>query len=214
MTTKLEQYALYYYFYNVFRTLKMIENTSTVNKSDIINSPRVKSALDEKAITRDGGDVNPILEGLVAEGGENFYHYINWLGLSTEPNLMILSSIHHYYYDFNDLRGVRTLINLKQLNQINHIGNFLNNVFRVLPSRANFIGCFKDNKIRRGIAVPFYQSFKFLSGLISMVDSRTERFMSRRDVIKLLESHDFRITDMTEIGSLTYFCSQNNKKPS
>jgi hypothetical protein len=155
---------------------------------------------------------NPVFESLLAEGGENFFHYINWLGLAKDPNLMILSSIHHYYYDFNDLKGVKTLINLKRFNQISHIDTFLNNVFRVLPSKANFVGCFKDNKIHSGIAVPFYQSFKFLNGLINMIDSKTERFMTRKDVIKLLESHDFRIVDMTEISSITYFCAESHKK--
>jgi hypothetical protein len=83
----------------------------------------------------------------------------------------------------------------------------------VLPQKASFVGCFKDNKIRGGISVPFYQSFKFLNGLINMIDSKTDRFMTRKDVIKLLESHDFRIVDMTEISSITYFCAESLKKP-
>ncbi len=190
-----------------------MENTSILNKSDIINNQEPRPVVSEIGVVEDKVEANPVLEGLVAEGGENFYHYINWLGLSKDSNLMILSSIHHYYYDFNDLKGVKTLINLKQLNQISHIDNFLSNVFRVLPTKANFIGCFKDNKIRKGLAVPFYQSFKFLNSLINLFDSRTERFMSRKEVRKLLESHDFSITDMTEIGNLTFFCSESSKKP-
>ena len=190
-----------------------MENTSILNKSDIINNQEPRPVVSEIGVVEDKVEANPFLEGLVAEGGENFYHYINWLGLSKDSNLMILSSIHHYYYDFNDLKGVKTLINLKQLNQISHIDNFLSNVFRVLPTKANFIGCFKDNKIRKGLAVPFYQSFKFLNSLINLFDSRTERFMSRKEVRKLLESHDFSITDMTEIGNLTFFCSESSKKP-
>lgn len=155
---------------------------------------------------------NPVYDNFAAEGGENFFHYINWLGLTKDPNLMILSSIHHYYYDFNELKGVQTLVNLKQLNQINHIDAFLNNVFRVLPQKANFVGCFRDNKIHRGMALPFYQSFRLLNSLINIIDTRTDRFMARRDVIRLLESHNFRITDMTEISNVTYFCAQNFKK--
>ena len=155
---------------------------------------------------------NPVFENLLAEGGENFYHYINWLGLGKDPNLMVLSSIHHYYYDFNDLKGIKTLINLKKLNEINHIDTFLGNVFRVLPSKANFVGCFKDNKIRGGIGAPFYQSFKLLNSLINLINSRTDKFMTRKDVIKLLETHDFRIVDMTEISNITFFCAESHKK--
>ncbi len=189
-----------------------MEKTSIINKTDINNNQAVKTNLHEKNVSIDQNKNNSVFDSLVAEGGENFFHYINWLGLAKDPNLMILSSIHHYYYDFNDLKGVRTLINLKQLNQINHIDSFLNNVFRVLPPKANFVGCFKDNKIRSGIAAPFYQSFKFLNGLINIIDSKTDRFITRKDVIRLLESHDLRIIDMTEISSITYFCSENIKK--
>jgi hypothetical protein len=190
-----------------------MEKPNVKYKSEIINYQPVKIDAGDKSVSMDDNQNNPVFENLLAEGGENFYHYINWLGLGKDPNLMVLSSIHHYYYDFNDLKGVKTLINLKKLNEINHIDTFLANVFRVLPSKASFVGCFKDNKIRGGISVPFYQSFKFLNSLINIVDSKTDRFMTRKDVIKLLESHDFRIVDMTEISSITYFCAESHKNP-
>lgn len=189
-----------------------MEKRNIISKSEIINNQSDKIVNGDKGISMTDNQNNPVFDSLLAEGGENFYHYINWLGLAKDPNLMILSSIHHYYYDFNDLKGVKTLINLKRFNQINHIDTFLSNVFRVLPSKANFIGCFKDNKIHSGIAVPFYQSFKFLNSLINIIDSKSERFLTRKDVIKLLESHDFGIIDMTEISSITYFCAENQKK--
>jgi len=189
----------------------MGKNTVTY-KTETDNNQLVNASLGMATKSMDENQNNPVFDNLAAEGGENFFHYINWLGLARDPNLMVLSSIHHYYYDFNDLKGVKTLINLKQLNQINHIDSFLNNVFRVLPSKANFIGCFKDNKIHGGIAVPFYQSFKFLNGLINLIDSRTDKFMTRRDVLKLLENHSFRVVDMTEISRVTYFCAENQKK--
>ncbi len=181
-------------------------------RTETDNNQLVNTSLGKNTTLMDENQNNPVFDSLAAEGGENFFHYINWLGLAKDPNLMVLSSVHHYYYDFNDLKGVKTLINLKQLNQINHIDSFLNNVFRVLPEKANFVGCFKDNKINSGIAVPFYQSFKFLNGLINLIDSKTDKFMTRRDVIKLLENHSFRIVDMTEISRVTYFCAENLKK--
>jgi hypothetical protein len=180
-------------------------------KSEIINYQPIEAEMGDKYLSMDENQNNPVFDNLLAEGGENFFHYVNWLGLAKDPNLMVLSSIHHYYYDFNDLKGVRTLINLKRLNRINHIDTFLNNVFRVLPVKANFVGCFKDNKIRGGMAVPFYQSFRHFNKLINIFDSRTDRFLTRKDVIKLLESHKFRIVDMTEISNMTYFCAENHK---
>jgi len=190
-----------------------MEKPEATYKNEIINYQPVRVMTGDKKVSMDDNQNNAVFESLLAEGGENFYHYINWLGLSKDLNLMILSSIHHYYYDFNDLKGVKTLINLKKLNEINHIDTFLANIFRVLPQKASFVGCFKDNKIRGGISVPFYQSFKFLNGLINMIDSKTDRFMTRKDVIKLLESRDFRIIDMTEISNITYFCAESLKKP-
>jgi hypothetical protein len=189
-----------------------MEKGSIINTIKTDNIQVVKNNQGDNDISVNEDKNNPVFDNLVAEGGENFFHYINWLGLAKDPNMMVLSSIHHYYYDFNELKGVRTLVNIKQLNHINHIDSFLKNVFRVLPPKANFVGCFKDNKIRRGMAGPIYQSFKLLSSLFNMFESKTDRFLSRRYVIKLLESHDFRISDMTEIGDITYFCSQNNKK--
>ena len=189
-----------------------MERSNVKYRNEIINHQSVKIGTGDQDISMTDTQNNPVFDNLLAEGGENFYHYITWLGLAKDPNLMILSSIHHYYYDFNDLKGVKTLINLKRFNQINHIDTFLGNVFRVLPSKANFVGCFKDNKIHSGIAVPFYQSFKFLNSLINIFDSKSERFMTRKDVIRLLESHDFKIVDMTEISNVTYFCAENHKK--
>ena len=189
-----------------------MERTNAPYKKEIVNYQPVKTDSGDKGAPMDDNQNNPVFENLLAEGGENFYHYINWLGLGKDPNLMVLSSIHHYYYDFNDLKGIKTLINLKKLNEINHIDTFLGNVFRVLPSKANFIGCFKDNKIRGGIGAPFYQSFKLLNGIINMINSRTDKFMTRKDVIRLLESHDFRIVDMTEISNITFFCAESRKK--
>lgn len=191
-----------------------MERQNFIFKTDLINYQPVRAAMDGRRISMEDGQSNPVFENLLAEGGENFYHYINWLGLGKDPNLMILSSIHHYYYDFNDLRGIKTLINIKKLNEINRLDTFLSSVFRVLPPKASFIGCFKDNKIRGGIGVPFYQSSRLLNSLINLLDSKTDKFMTRKDVIKLLDSHDFALIDMTEISSLTFFCAESRKKAS
>lgn len=191
-----------------------MERQTATDNTEQIGFQSVNADTGEKSVLMDENQNNPVFESLLAEGGENFYHYIKWLGLEKDHNLMILSSIHHYYYDFNDLKGVKILVNLKKLNQINHADTFLNNVGRVLPDKARFIGCFLDNKIRGGIAVPFYMSFRWLAGLINLFDSKSDRFMARKDVINLLEEHNFGILDITEISNITYFCAENNKKQS
>lgn len=189
-----------------------MEKSSIIQKDDINKDQIIKTGFAKK-IYFERVEKNPIYNTLVAEGGVNFFHYIDWLNLAKDPNLMILSSLHHYYYDFNELRGIKTLINVKTLNQINHIDNFLNNVFRVLPPKANFVGSFIDNKIRRGVATPIYQSFRLLNRLINILDAKTEKFVSRKKVLKLLDTHGFKVIDMTEIDGVTYFYSQISKKP-
>ncbi len=190
-----------------------MERQGVSYKQNHISYQPVSGTMEGNIVSTDENQNNPVFENLLAEGGENFYHYINWLGLGKDPNLMILSSIHHYYYDFNDLMGIKTLINIKKLNEINRLDTFLANVYRVLPPKASFIGCFKDNKIRGGIGVPFYQSSRLLNSLINLIDSKTDKFMTRKDVIRLLESHDFALVDMTEISSITFFCAESRKKP-
>jgi len=189
-----------------------MENSSFKNINDINVNQKVARNFDERVLSSEAALKNPVYKALEAEGGENFFHYIDWLGLAKDPNLMILSSLHHYYYDFNDLTGVKTLINLKMLNHINHIDNFLSNIFRVLPPKANFIGSFKDNKIHIGAATPIYQSFRFLNRLINILDAKTDKFMSRKNVLKILEARGFRVVDMTEINGMTYFYTRINRK--
>lgn len=155
---------------------------------------------------------NPVYTNMAAEGDENFFHYLNWLGLSNEPNLLVLSSRHHYYYDYDDLKGVRVLVNLKSLNVIRHLDSFLHVVFRVLPSKASFIGCFTENKRSGGRGFSLQGTSSIFNRFINFIDSKTERYLDRNDVKRMLESHGFSIADMTEIDGKIYFISRNNRQ--
>jgi hypothetical protein len=147
----------------------------------------------------------PVIENLIAEGGENFFHYLKRVGLDDEPNMMVLSSNHHYYYDRSELSGVTTLINLKKLNMIKHLDSFLKSVCDVLSPKTNFVGCFSDSKtqLEIGLASRMYKRF------INFLDSRTDSEIDKNDVLKLLESRGYKIIDMTEINGLTYFTTRN-----
>lgn len=143
-----------------------------------------------------------------SEGGESFISYIRSIGLAGEDNLMVLPSSHHYYYEKNEMAGISTLVNLRSLNMIANLESFLNTLMSVLPPSTNFIGCFSDNagssnghKNRKSSVL--YQR------LINMLDSRKVHFMTKNEVFSILEKHGFSIVDMTDIGGLTYFYSQN-----
>ncbi|MGB8489472.1 MAG: hypothetical protein WCE64_00290 [Bacteroidales bacterium] len=150
------------------------------------------------------------LENILSEGGEDFYQYLNWIGLAKEPGIMILSSKYHYYYDHNDLKEVGILVNLKRLNYIKHLESFLHTLFRILPSKANFVGCFLRQSSRNR-TLP--QHSKFINGFFGIFDIRSVRNLSKKGVNRLLDDHGFRLLDMTDINGVTYFWAQNRREP-
>jgi hypothetical protein len=166
---------------------------------------------DENFLSGDRPAIDPYKENILSEGGDDFYQYLNWIGLAKEPNLMVLSSMHHYYYDHNDLKGIRTLINLRRLNQVRHIESFLYTLYRILPSRSYFVGCFKNSNHHEN-KVTFYRPARFFNNLAGIFDSRTERSMSKKSVTKLLEDHGFKFNDFTNINGMTYFYAQSIRR--
>lgn len=152
---------------------------------------------------------NSLSNRLTAEGGKNILLYLKSFDLLNKPDLLILSPSTHYYYEENDFKNVRTIINLIKLNTINNLDTFLTTLIRVLPPNINFVGCFSDSRPLMGN--------KFLSGFTTrfnnLMDLRTDRMMDKRDVSKLLGRYGFRVIDMTEMNGLTYFYSKNISKP-
>ena len=160
------------------------------------------NGLNHSSVVREG---NLVPERLAAEVDENFLNYLNWNGLANEDNLLVLSSKLHYYYDYDELRNVTTLINLKKLNLIGHLDDFLHNLYDGLSPKANFVGCFTDRKTQKGVNITSRMLKKFLNFL----DAKIDMDIDSKDFSKKLESHGFKIIDMTEINGLTYFRTQN-----
>jgi hypothetical protein len=148
---------------------------------------------------------NLVSDKLVAEVDENFKNYLSRHSLANEDNLVVLSSRFHYYYDYEELKEVKTLINLKKLNLIKHLDDFLHTLYNGLSPKTNFIGCFSDTKTQKGVSMISRLYKKF----INILDAKIEVDIDSRDFSKLLESHGFKIIDMTEINGLTYFRTQN-----
>jgi hypothetical protein len=167
----------------------------------------IKSIYREKLAAVEISRTKSGIENLSSDIREDFFQYLKFMHLENEPNLMSLSSTHYYYYDFNDFKNVKTLINLKKLNNIKSLGSFLQNVVRILPQKANFIGYFKNDTGNRS-AFSFYQSAKLFNGLVNYFDSKTDISLTKNDVSRLLEEHKLKVVDITDINSMTYFCSQ------
>lgn len=153
---------------------------------------------------------SPAIRNMVSEGGEPFLNYMKRFGIASEPNIMVLSSRHHYYYDSSELQSIRALVNLKKLNMIRHLDLFLQTLSRMLPSNASFIGCFSDSTGRkRNYSISRYAE-KIICRIRNFMDSKTDRSMDKDDVSKLFESYGFKIVDMTEINGQTFFNTQKN----
>jgi hypothetical protein len=196
----------------MYNSTKM-DNTQAINLSE---TELIKIQVADKIYNRKQSFVtppvlNPVREKLLAEGGDDFLSYLGRRGFMQESDLLVLSSKHHFYYDQNDLAGVRVLVNIKKLNYIKHLDSFLHVIFRILPSEARFIGCFSDSKNGKTNGSPFHHTKIFYKKFIDFLDARTDRTMTRNEVEEILDSHGFRIVDMTEINGLTYFTTLNQR---
>jgi hypothetical protein len=172
----------------------------------------LKVNLKENRVYKKKSRVNPLMENIISEGGEDFVSYLNFLGLAMEPEMMVLSSMQHYYYDHNDLMGIKVLVNLKKLNRIRHLESFLHTLYRILPSKAYFIGYFNNNS-HIGNSLSTKRTSSIFGGFIHLLDSGNERIMSEKKTKSLLEENGFTVFDMTEINGVTYFWAQNNRRP-
>lgn len=171
-------------------------------------------------------DRSASLKILNSEGRDGFANYIEWLGLDRDPNIVVLSSMHHYFYDAEEMRHVKTVINLKELNLIKHLEDFIHTIHHILAPKSYFLGYFTDNKKINGYKLTggmdsnnpgisaeavengIVSRNPFLNMIYSIIDSRTNSFLSRRNVASLFENRGFRVVDFTQLNDRTYFCAQ------
>lgn len=157
-------------------------------------------------------EVNPVHENLLQEGCGTFLEYLKWLGLAYEPEMLVLSSRYHFFYDQNDMKGVKVLVNLKKLNNIKHLDSFLHILYRVLPPQAYFTGCFKETKNNGRNGAHLLNTSLLYKKFIDFLDHKTDRIMIRSNVEELLDSHGFKVVDMTEMNGITYFNTLNQRQ--
>lgn len=134
-------------------------------------------------------------------------YYVSTLNIKDDSNTLILSPVHHYYYNIDEIKDVRTLIHTKELNKVSDLKRFMNNTLHVLSKDSMFIGCFRDNKIRQNI---FYRNRVFYWFNNILDGNAIYRYMSRTMVVKMFMKLKLEIIDMSEVDGITYFCV---KKP-
>jgi len=195
-------------------------------KLNTANNQQIKNFV---SLSRESGDLSEntsVSEILSAEGCECFSDYIKELGLANDPNLVVLSSLHHYYYDAEEMKNVKTVISMKLLNQEKDIKSFLHSVFTILQKSCNYIGCFIDNKKVNGYDLRnnpsssqsksgsaylengIVSQIPFINMIYSFMDLKTNKFISANSVSILLEDHGFKVLSMKELNGITYFHSR------
>ncbi|HBH84211.1 MAG: hypothetical protein A2X05_11735 [Bacteroidetes bacterium GWE2_41_25] len=205
-----------------------MNNFSLAREADIKSERRVKRNLSIQNNPVEILNTGEAINKLISEGGDSFYNYVEWIGLLKDPDLIVLSSLHHYFFDNEDLKNTKTIINLKQLNLIKEIDIFFHSIFKIAPPKSNFIGCFLDNKTQYEFSInniisqyhsknnvdPFENGIKsrngFLNSVYNLLDSRTDRYLTKSNVSSLLKRQGFKVMDMTKLNGLTYFHSQKS----
>lgn len=205
-----------------------MKNKTIVKTKKDINNQQDGEFLSKKNLMINKPTVNAVHDEFAVDGHEDFYSYLEWLGLAKKTDLLVLTSSHHYYFEVEDLKKVKTIVNLNQLNNIKRLKDFLQGIYSVLPYKCHFIGCFTDNKnqnIFMSSKKPAYQIdsngnnsevdsgpwSSFLNMLYGIIDSKTNRYLTKKSVQMMLEERGLKILDITEFNGLTYFCAQKDK---
>jgi len=207
-----------------------MDTETTTNKPYSTKEQQFRSFINLNVASRIVNESSPVLEKLAVEGGEDFFNYADWLGLAKDPDILVLSSMHHYFYDAEELKRIKTVVNMKPLNSTKDIKSLLHSIFHILPNKANFLGCFVDSSKHYGNLINSRLSYSrnsdgvdpvengisssipLLNMMFSFMDSRTSRNMTKRSVSLLLEEHGLKVLDISEINGLTYFHAQKFKK--
>jgi len=202
-----------------------MDSGTVESNSDVIRGQNLRNIFQGKIATRESSYTRFFGE-LASEVREDLFNYLDRLGLVNDSHLLVIPSTHHYFYEAEDMKGIKTVVNLKQLNHVREIRDFLKKIAELLPNDSNFVGCFVDNQTQNGFAdkysnLPRQVSEKaeifengiesripFINRMYSFIDSRTNRYLTRRTVSHLFEENGLQIAGMTEQNGLTYFCAR------
>ena len=200
----------------------LMENNSPDNNSTAYPEQPFSSNSLRNASTRESR-LNHLFSELNTEVRQDLISYLEGMGLVSDPAILVIPSSRHFFYDAEDIKGVKTIVNLKQLNYVREIRDFLRKISELLPSDSNFVGCFIDNKSQNGFSDKYsnlprdisekaeaYENgiesrIPFINRMYSFIDLKTNRYLTKRTVSNLLEECNLQLVGMTELNGLTYF---------
>jgi hypothetical protein len=144
-----------------------------------------------------------------SDEGRDFPDYLTSLGLICESRMLVLSTSHHFSFDYNDLKDLTVLVMLRKLERVRHPDSFMQIVFRILPPKAYFIGCFTICKTQEDGGFPLHYTSNDIDKLIDLLEPKTYLHLHKNNVSGIFRSYGFKIFDMAEINNLVYFAIQH-----
>ena len=203
-------------------------NTGAVSYNSEYNDQTVKVTY-QKGLLSENSRISKLFEELPERAREDFFNYLAQQDLVGETGMLVIPSNRHFFYDAEDMKKVKTVVSLKQLNHIREMKEFLKTIADLLPQSSNFIGCFIDNKAQSGFSDEYsnlnsselnqaetYENgiesrIPFINRMYSFIDSRTNRYLTRRRVKNLLEECGLQVVEMTNLHGMTYFYTQKKR---
>ncbi len=176
-----------------------------------------------KTISSGAPGLNNLFSELNTSVRQDLISYLEEVGLVSDPAILVIPSSRHFFYDAEDLKGVKTVVNLKQLNYVREIRDFLHKISELIPLESSFVGCFIDNKSQNGFSDKYsnlpkelsdkaeaYENgiesrIPFINRMYSFIDLKTNRYLTKRTVTNLLEECNLQLVGMAELNGLTYF---------
>jgi hypothetical protein len=203
-------------------------DSGAVSYDSELNDLTVRVAYQKSTLSANSR-ISMFFEELPERVRDDFYNYLAQQDLAAETGMLVIPSNRHFFYDAEDMRKVKTVVSLKQLNHIREMKEFLKTIADLLPQKSNFIGCFIDNKTQSGFSDKYdnlpgqelekseaYENgiesrIPFINRMYSFIDSRTNRYLTRRSVKNLLEECGLQVVEMTNLHGMTYFYTQKKK---
>jgi hypothetical protein len=204
-----------------------MDSGTLIYNTNISNENGGNLAFQKRALL-ENAKVNKSFKDISDRDREDFLSFLDQQGLVNETGILVIPSTRHFFYDAEDLKGVKTVINLKLLNHIREMREFLKTISDLMPQKSTFVGCFVDNRTQNGFSDKYnnlpgnsqkdeaYENgiesrIPFINRMYSFIDSRTNRYLTRRSVITLLEECGLKVVEMTELNGTTYFCTRKSR---
>jgi hypothetical protein len=208
--------------------IKMIMEKGTVGLNpDIVNDQAINKVGPKRLSLKDSGLMH-LFNEMDLEARQYLIDYLDRVGLITESGMLVIPSTRHYFYDAEDMKGIKTVITLKPLNHIREMKDFLKQVISLLPARSDFIGCFVDNRHENGFSekdgnnqkhdqdkAEVYENgiesrIPFVNRMYSFIDAKTNRYLTKKTVANLLKDVGLELVTMSDIKGMTYFHTRKN----